>query len=53
MIEVNQVCYRTLHLSDPWSLDSYLSVGGYKVWQRILKEQTPPQQIIDELKLSA
>jgi NADH-quinone oxidoreductase subunit F len=53
MVELNQVCYRTLHLAEPWSLESYLSVGGYKVWQRILKEQTPPQQIIDELKLSA
>ena len=53
MIELNQVCYRTLHLPEPWSLASYLSVGGYSSLRRILTEQTPPQQIIDELKLSA
>src|SRR3990167_8360694 len=53
MIASNQVCYRTLHLSKPWTLENYLSVGGYAVWKRILKEQMPPEKIIDELKLSA
>lgn len=53
MVELNQVCYRTLHLPEPWTLASYESVGGYSAWRRILKEQTPPQQIIDELKTSA
>lgn len=53
MIEQNQVCYRTFHLQEPWSLQSYLSVGGFQVWRRILKEKTPPQQIIEELKTSA
>lgn len=53
MIELNQVCYRTLHLAEPWSLSSYLSVGGYSSLRRILTQQIPPQQIIDELKLSA
>lgn len=53
MVELNQVCYRTLHLEKPWSLAAYESVGGYSAWRRILKEQIPPQQIIEELKLSA
>ena len=53
MVELNQVCYRTLHLEKSWSLKSYESVGGYSVWRRILKEKTPPQEIIEELKLSA
>lgn len=53
MVELNQVCYRTLHLPKPWTLEAYKSLGGYSAWQRILKEQTPPQQIIDELKTSA
>src|SRR3990167_3419403 len=53
MVELNQVCYRTLHLDKPWSLATYESIGGYSVWRRILKEKTPPQQIIDEIKLSA
>lgn len=48
----NQVCFRTLHLDTPWSLASYESVGGYSAWRRILAEKTPPEQIINELKLS-
>ncbi len=53
MLELNQVCYRTLHLDKPWTLDAYESIGGYRAWRRILKEQIPAQQIIEELKLSA
>lgn len=53
MVEQNQVCYRTFHLADSWTLSAYQSVGGYSAWRRILKEQTPPQQIIEELKTSA
>ena len=53
MVELNQVCYRTLHLPESWTLAAYESVGGYSSWRRILQEQTPPQQIIDELKTSA
>lgn len=50
---LNQVCYRTLHLDKPYSMDSYLSVGGYQVWKKILAEKTPPEKIIEELKISA
>ncbi|QRN02671.1 NADH-quinone oxidoreductase subunit NuoF [Legionella sp. MW5194] len=53
MVELNQVCYRTFHLQEPWTLKSYLSVGGYSAWRRILSEKIPPQQIIEELKTSA
>lgn len=53
MVEQNQVCYRTFHLEKPWTLAAYESIGGYSVLRRILKEQTPAQEIIDELKISA
>lgn len=49
----NEVCFRTLNLNEPWTLKAYESIGGYKVWRKILKEQTPPEKIIDELKKSA
>ena len=52
-IELNQVCYRTFHLPEPWTLDSYLKVGGYTAWQRILAEKTPPDQVIEQVKQSA
>jgi NADH-quinone oxidoreductase subunit F len=47
------VCYRTLSLEKPWTLEAYRSIGGYAVWEKILKEKTDPKQIIDELKLSS
>ena len=46
------VCYRTMGLSDPAAFETYLSVGGYSVWQRILKEKTPAELIIETLKTS-
>ena len=48
----NEVCFRTLHLDKPWSLESYLAVGGYSYWNRILKEKIAPEVIIEELKAS-
>ena len=49
----NEVCFRTLHLDKPWTLDSYLSVGGYEVLKKILADKTSPENLIDELKTSA
>ncbi len=49
----NLVCYRTLEHDEPWSLKTYESVGGYKVLRKILKEKTPPEDIIAELKASS
>ncbi|PXF64518.1 NADH-quinone oxidoreductase subunit NuoF [Kangiella spongicola] len=49
----NEVCFRTLQLDKPWTLKTYESAGGYAMWRKILAEQTPPEEIIEELKLSA
>lgn len=48
----NDICFRTLHFDTPWTLDNYRRVGGYQVWEKILKEKIPPEHIIAELKLS-
>jgi len=48
-----QVCFRTLQFDQPWTLENYRKVGGYSVWERILKEKTPAEKIIEELKTSA
>jgi NADH-quinone oxidoreductase subunit F len=50
---LNAVCYRTLHLDQPWTLKSYESIGGYQVLRKILQEKMPPENIINELKESA
>ncbi len=49
----NEVCFRTLHLEHPWTLETYQGAGGYAVWKRILQEKTPPESIIEDIKKSA
>ncbi len=49
----NEVCFRTLHMDKPWTLENYLSVGGYEQLKKILKGKTPPEDIIEELKTSS
>jgi NADH-quinone oxidoreductase subunit F len=53
MVELNQVCYRTFHLDESWTLKAYESVGGYSMLRKILQNQTPADEIIAELKTSA
>ena len=48
----NEVCYRTLGLDRPWSIETYMSVGGYEAWKKILGGQLTPDQVIDEVKKS-
>ena len=53
MAEQNLVCYATLGKSEtPWTLESYLAVGGYKAWQRVLDGELTREAIIDEVKAS-
>ena len=49
----NEVCFRTLHLDQPWTLAAYRSVGGYRQWEKILAERPDPVALIDEIKHSA
>lgn len=50
---LNEVCFRTLNLEKPWSLETYKSVGGYKVLESILQGKTDPKEIVDKLKASS
>lgn len=52
-VPTNQVCFRTLNLDKPWSFETYQSVGGYEQWKKILRDKTPPEQIIEAVKASA
>jgi NADH-quinone oxidoreductase subunit F len=51
-MQEDQVCYRTLGHDKAWSLETYLKLGGYSSWKKILTEKIPPEKIIDELKKS-
>jgi NADH-quinone oxidoreductase subunit F len=47
------LCFRTLDQPEPWTLRTYQAAGGYEVWKKILKEKTPPEKLIEELKKAA
>ncbi len=49
---LNKVCYATLEFDQPWTLENYYKVDGYKAWKKILKGKTPPEDIIEEIKTS-
>lgn len=48
----NEVCYRTLGLDQPWSIETYIGLGGYEAWKKILAGQLTFEQVIDEVKKS-
>jgi NADH-quinone oxidoreductase subunit F len=48
----NEVCYRTLGLDRPWSIETYQSVGGYAAWKKILAGELTADQVIDQVKKS-
>ncbi|AHE99016.1 NADH-quinone oxidoreductase subunit NuoF [Thioalkalivibrio paradoxus] len=48
----NRICFATRELDTPWSLDSYLSVGGYQALKKVFGERMPPEDVIEEVKKS-
>ena len=50
--KLNLNLFESLQLDQPWTLATYRQIGGYQVWERILKEKTPPEQIIEAMKAS-
>ena len=44
---INNVCFRTKHLPQPWLMQTYESVNGYSVWRRILKEKIAAETILE------
>ena len=51
-MKLNQVCFNTLQYDEPWSWKTYLDVGGYKAWRRIVKNKTPPDDVVELVKKS-
>lgn len=49
----NAICFRTMHLDRPWTLDTYVSAGGYAQLKKILSEKTPPDTVVEAVKVSA
>lgn len=49
----NEVIFHSIHLPESWKLSSYLSVGGYETLRKVVTEKVPPEEIINQVKLSA
>src|SRR5579862_1185917 len=49
---MNLTAFEPLKLERSWTLEVYRSIGGYEVWERILKEKPPREQIIEQVKAS-
>ena len=53
MATSTQVCFGTHGIEDePWSLESYLSIGGYEALQKIVSGEMDSAAVIDEVKAS-
>ena len=52
MQPLNNVCYETLKFDQPWTLENYIRIGGYSAWEKILQENIPPGEVIEQVKAS-
>ncbi len=50
--KMNLTVFEPLGRERSWTLETYRSIGGYQVWERILAEKPPREQIIDAVKAS-
>ncbi len=48
----HRVVFTTLDFDEPWTLENYLRVDGYKAWKKILADKTPREDIIEVVKAS-
>ena len=48
----NKMCFATREHPEPWSLKAYKSVGGYRVWEKILAKRPPRRDLIEQIKSS-
>ena len=49
---VNEVCIPPSGLERPWTMESYVKIGGYDAWRRILAEKITPEDVVEEVKAS-
>jgi NADH-quinone oxidoreductase subunit F len=52
MVE-SSVCFTHLDEENCWSLEAYRKHGGWQAWEKIVKEKTPQEEIIETVKNSA
>ena len=47
---MNLTVFEPLKLERPWTLATYRSIGGYSVWEQILKDRPAREEIIEKVK---
>jgi len=47
-----RVCLPPREAESPWTLSSYRSRGGYAAWEKVLRENTPREELIETVKAS-
>src|SRR5579872_1898688 len=50
--KLNLTCFETLRFERSWTLETYRRIGGYEVWERILRKKPPREWVIDQVKAS-
>jgi NADH-quinone oxidoreductase subunit F len=50
--KLNLTVFEPLKLDKPWTIQTYRSIGGYEVWEKILREKPTRESIIDAVKAS-
>ena len=49
---MNLVCFEPLKHERSWELGTYLKIGGYDAWKKILAEKPPRELVIEAVKAS-
>src|SRR5688500_18892735 len=50
--KMNLTVFEPLKLEQPWKIETYQKIGGYEVWERILRDKTPREEIVNQVKAS-
>jgi NADH-quinone oxidoreductase subunit F len=48
----NRICFATLSHPEPWSLETYLQIGGYQALKKVFGGGMTPNEVIEEVKRS-
>jgi NADH-quinone oxidoreductase subunit F len=51
-LQQNLVCFNTFGEDEPWTLETYEKLDGYKAWRKILAGKLTQDEVIDEVKAS-
>jgi NADH-quinone oxidoreductase subunit F len=49
---LNQTCFATLGCEQPWTYQRYCELGGYRSWEKVLREQQTRKDVIETVKAS-